>query len=97
MELKPPPNTYYERISIDLLISQLNKHAATQGYAMVKGRSKISKRNVRMKYWINCDRNDEPRNEGHDYRNTNSRRVNCPFEAIAKLENNFEDEHDLGS
>jgi len=97
MELKPPPNTYYERTSIDLLIPQLNKHAATQGYAVVKGRSKVSKRNVRMKYWINRDRNGEPRNEGHGHRNTSNRRVDCHFEAIAKLEDNLEDEHDLGS
>jgi len=64
---------------------------------MVKGRSKVSKRNVRIKYWINCDRNDKPRNKGYGYRNTSSRCVDCPFEAIAKLENNLEDKHDLGS
>lgn len=33
----------------------------------------------------------------HDYRNTSSRRIECPFEAIAKLENNLEDKYDLGS
>ena len=88
MELQPSPNAYYEKTSIDLLVSKLNKHAATQDYAIVKDRSKISKRNVRMKYWIHCDRNNKPRNEGHGHRNTSSRRIECPFEAIAKLKNN---------
>jgi len=50
MKFKSSSNIYYERILIDLLISQLNKHATTQDYAMMKDRSKISKRNVRMKY-----------------------------------------------
>lgn len=97
MELTPPPDAYHDRTSIDLLIKDLNKHAATQGYAVVKGRSKVSKRNVRMKYWINCDRSGEAKQEGHGHRKTSSRRNECPFEAIAKLENNVEDELGLGA
>jgi len=50
MELKPSPDAYYERTSIDLLVPELNQHATTQGYAVVKGRSKVSKRGVRIKY-----------------------------------------------
>jgi len=97
MELKPSPDAYYERTSIDLLVPELNQHAATQGYAVVKGRSKVSKRGVRMKYWINCDRGGEAKSKGRGYRNTSSRLCECPFEAIAKLENNIEDEHGLGT
>jgi hypothetical protein len=62
MKLQPSPNAYYERASIDLLVPKLNKHATTQDYAIVKGRNKVSKRNVRIKYWIHCDRNNKPRN-----------------------------------
>jgi len=29
MELQPPPDAYYERTSIDLLVSKLNEHATT--------------------------------------------------------------------
>jgi len=37
MELKPPPpNAYHGKTAIELLIEDLNTHAATQGYAMVK-------------------------------------------------------------
>ncbi len=97
MELKPPPDAYYERTSIDLLVPELNQHAAMQGYAVVKGRSKVSKQGVRMKYWINCDRGGEAKLQGRGYRNTSSRLCGCPFEAIAKLENNLEDEHGLGT
>jgi len=43
-------NVYYERTSIDLLVSKFNKHATTQNYTIVKGRNKINKRNVRIKY-----------------------------------------------
>ncbi len=41
MELRPPPDAYHERTSINLLIPDLNKHVATQGYAVVTGRSKV--------------------------------------------------------
>jgi hypothetical protein len=97
MELRSPSDAYHERTSIDLLIPELNEHAATQGYAVVKGRSKVSKLGVRMKYWINCDRGGEVKPRGHGHRLTSSRCIGCPFEAIAKLENNLEDELGLGS
>lgn len=50
MKLRLSPNAYYERTSINLLMLDLNKHVATQDYAMIKGRNKVSKRGVRMKY-----------------------------------------------
>jgi len=96
MELRPPPDAYHERTSIDLLIPELNEHAATQGYAVVKGRGKVSKLGVRMKYWINCDRGGEVKHRGHGHRLTSSRCTGCPFEAIAKLDNNLEAELGLG-
>jgi hypothetical protein len=87
MELLPPPDAYHERTSIELLVKDLNKHAATQDYAVVQGRSKISKRGVRMKHWIRCDRSRISKEEGHGHRKTSSRRTECLFEAIATLEN----------
>ncbi len=50
MELRSPSNAYHERTSIDLLILELNEHATTQGYAIVKGRNKVLELGVRMKY-----------------------------------------------
>jgi len=50
MKLLSLPNVYYEKTSIDLFVSKLNKYATTQSYAIVKDRNKISKRNVYIKY-----------------------------------------------
>lgn len=97
MELEPPPDAYHDRISIELLVKDLNEHAATQGYAIILDRSKISKQDIRMKYWINCDRDGETKSKEHNHRKTSSRLYKRPFEAIAKLENNLEDEHGLGA
>jgi len=97
MELLPPLDSYYERTSIVLLIQDVNKLAARQGYAVVQDRSKVSKRGVCMKHWIRCDRSRIAKQEGHGHRNTSSRRVKCPFKAVAKLENNLEDKLGLGT
>jgi len=59
MKLRSSPNAYHKRTSINLLMLDLNKHVATQDYVMIKDRNKMSKRDVRIKYWIICDRNDE--------------------------------------
>lgn len=50
MDLLPPPNQLHEYTSIDLLVKDINKHAAKQGYAVIRGRSKPSKLGVKMKY-----------------------------------------------
>ncbi len=97
MELLPPVELLHERTSIELLLEDINKHAAKQGYAVIKGRSKLSKVGVKMKYWIRCDRQGRAKLEGHGHRNTSSRRNECPFSCIAKLQGNIEDEHGLGA
>lgn len=43
-------DVYYERILIELLVKDLNKHATTQDYAIMQSRNKISKRDVRIKH-----------------------------------------------
>ncbi len=96
MQLTPPREGLYEYISLDLLVDAVNKHAKDQGYAVTRKRSKPSKKGVLMKGWIRCDRGGEAKQEGYGHRNTSSKRVDCPFECIAKLQFNFEDEHGLG-
>ncbi len=44
MKLRPSPDAYRERTSIDLLILDLNKHTTTQDYAVIKGRSKVDEK-----------------------------------------------------
>ncbi len=44
IELRPPSDANYERTSINLLILDLNKHMATQDYAMVTDRSKVDEK-----------------------------------------------------
>ena len=95
MELLPPPELLNEYTSITTIIQDINKHAKEQGYAVIKRRSKQSKKGVNMKYRINCDRQGVPKQEGHEHKKTISKRGECPFYCIAKLQNNVEDEHGL--
>jgi len=50
MQLISSSNIYHDRTLINLLIKNLNKHATTQDYAIIKDRNKILKRNIRIKY-----------------------------------------------
>jgi len=96
MQLLPSRAGLYEYTSIDLVIRDINKHAKDQGYAVTRKRSKRSKKGVLMKTWIRCDRGGEEDAKGHGHRITSSKRVDCPFECIAKLQFNQEDENGLG-
>jgi len=90
MQLLPPPEGLH--CSIELLIKSVNKYAGPQGYAVRKRRSKKSKKDVTMKVWLCCDRSGVPKASGLGHRfHTSSRRNECPFEAIAKLDGNDED------
>lgn len=50
MEMIPQPAIYHECAVVGLLVKDLHKHVATQG------RSKVSKRGLRLKHRILCDR-----------------------------------------
>ena len=95
MELKSSSKNIHENITLDLLVKEINKHAATQGYAVVKGRIKRFKQGVVMKTWITCDRGGEAKNESHGHRRTFSRRNQCQFSCVAKLKDNIENEHEF--
>lgn len=96
MELLPPPELLNEYTSDTQLMQKINEHAARQGYAVMRGRSKDSKKGVLMKIWIHCDRQGEPESKSSEYRATTSKRAKCPFKCIAKLQDNAVDEHGLG-
>ena len=92
MPLAPPPigvpaNGAYN-LDLPTLIEHVNKHAAAEGYAVVLARTKASKKNVKFKAWLRCDRGGKPKtlSEGAGQRAHGSTRLQaCPFIAIAKL------------
>ena len=59
MALEPPPDGWTD-VSINALILRVQKHAQSQGYAIVKGRTESFKDGVIRKAWIRCDRGGEP-------------------------------------
>ncbi len=89
MPLAPPEEGVYP--SLDDLIQAINKHAGAEGYAVVRGRSKRSKKGVTMKAFVRCDAHGEAKFAGSGHRVTSSRKKDCEFTVIAKLEDNYED------
>lgn len=86
MELQPLNllNGFYP--SLDELIIALNTFASLQGYAVVKRRTKTSKKGVLQKALLMCDRGKEHIDKSRGKRDTSSRKTNCPFDMIAVLE-----------
>lgn len=90
MPLAPPPTGGEGHVSEDLLIEALNKHAGPEGYAVSTARSKKSKKGqgIKNKVYIRCDRGGkpDPNGKGSGKRlHCSSRRNDCPFSAVAKL------------
>ncbi len=88
MSLAPFEESVY--LSLDNLIKVINKHAETKNYAVVKDRSKQFKKNVLIKTFVRCDIYDKTKFVDNRRRITFSRKKNCDFTVIAKLENNHE-------
>ncbi len=85
MDLQPPdlPDTY---LSLDSLIEASNTFASLQGYAVVKRRTKVSKKGVLRKAILMCDRSKEHITENWCKKDTKTRKTDCPFDAVALLE-----------
>ena len=89
MDLEPPPEreTYN---SLDALMRHVNAHAGSHGYAVVKKRSKRRRKdNEVCKVFLCCDRSrkDKPALSTESRkRNTSSRRIECPFDVVAKMD-----------
>lgn len=86
MELQPPDllDRFYP--SLDELVTALNAFASLQGYAIVKRRTNTSKKGVLRKAVLMCDRGKEHIDKNGSKRDTTSRKTDCPFDAIAILE-----------
>ena len=98
MQLTPPAEGHHEYTSLDLLIKKVNEHVKNEGYVVTRKRSKLSKLRILMNIVLRYNRGDKWLDEGHDHRLINSKRNKCPFECIAKLDDNEEDpETDLSN
>ena len=80
-DLAPPP-TGAIHTSHEELLKQVQEHAGRHGYAVIKLRSKASKKNVLRKIWLACDRGRKKRDPHGQLRvHRNSRTNECPFSA----------------
>ena len=82
VELRPPPERE-SYPSLDALISAINAHAAGEGYAVVRFRTRYSKKNELRKVWLRCDKGGKYEAKGSGKRDTSTRQTECPFELIA--------------
>ena len=81
--LEPPPSAEYP--DLESLITSINQHAGTHGYAITRRRSK-RRGGVLAKVFFICDqgRRYKPTvSEENRRRNTSTRSIECPFRAYA--------------
>jgi hypothetical protein len=68
------------------LIKFVNTHVDSQNYAIVIARFKISKKDIKRKIFLRCDREERFLDSlDRKRRNTNLRLIQCSFNIIAKL------------
>ncbi len=68
------------------LIRFVNTHADFQNYAIVIARFKISKKDIKHKIFLRCDREEKSLDSlDRKRRHTNTRLIQCLFSIIAKL------------
>ena len=69
------------------LIKSVNTFADSEGYAVVTARFKLSKKDVKRKIHLKCDRGKKSLNPQNKKRqHTNTRLTQCSFIIIAKLD-----------
>ena len=86
METMRPPPTDRRYTTLSELIDAVNEHAGAEGYAVVKVRTKTSKKEVVRKCVLKCDREDDSKdNHATDKRFDSSRLIDCQFAATALL------------
>lgn len=85
MELLPPQlEDGYP--SLDDIMQTINSFASSQGYAVVKRRTKTNKRGVVRKAVLMCDRSKVHATEHWRKRDTSTRKTDCPFDAVAVIQ-----------
>ncbi len=88
MELQPPIPPQASYATLKELISAVNVFTATQGYSVVKRRTKKSKKDILQKAALMFDRSKIHVDEGRFARDTTSRKCDCSFDEVAYTEDN---------
>lgn len=79
----PPEGVLYS--SIEAVVRAVNEHAGPEGYAVIIARTKVSKKGVKRKVWLRCDRGGKIREpKGQKRVHGSSRLEDCPFKLTAK-------------
>lgn len=74
-------------LNLEALLQFINLHAGPQGYAVVLARTKCSKKGVKRKAFVRCNRGGKsPGVHGERRIHESSRMIECPFSVVAKLE-----------
>jgi hypothetical protein len=81
----PPEGSTFDTLKD--LIKFVNTHADSQGYAVVIARFKTSKKGIKRKAFLRCDRGGKSLGPlGRKRQHTDTRLIQCPFSIIAKLD-----------
>ncbi len=88
MSLASPKESVY--LLLDNFIKIINKYTKIENYAIVKDRFKQFKKNILIKIFVRCNIYNKTKFVNNKYCVISSRKKNCNFIVIAKLENNYE-------
>ncbi len=88
MELQPFILLQAFYATLEELILAVNVFIVTQSYAVVKRRTKKSKKGVLQKAVLMCDRSKAHVDEGRFARDTTSRKYDCLFDVVALIKDN---------
>ncbi|KAA6409642.1 MAG: hypothetical protein FRX48_06254 [Lasallia pustulata] len=85
-----PPSTNDTYLTLSAILKAVNQHGKDQGYALVKRRTKQKKGAIHAAY-LRCDKGGKrrerlPLRDSKRRRKTSTRMTDCPFEAVARLQ-----------
>jgi hypothetical protein len=75
-------NSFY---TLDDLVRVINEFADSQEYAIIKKRTKLSKKEILRKTMLKCDKEENNKLQEYKKRVIFTRQCDCSFEAVAIL------------
>jgi hypothetical protein len=72
--------------TLNELVTAVNEFANDQEYAVIKKRTKNSKKEVLRKAVLKCDKDENSKSQEFEKRETSTRACECSFEVVATLE-----------
>jgi hypothetical protein len=67
------------------LVRAVNEFADSQEYAIIKKRTKLSKKKVLRKTMLKCDKEENDKLQEYEKRIISTRQCDCSFEVVATL------------